>query len=57
MAQRVLSEWSGPELSYVSPPQVVKSFGYKTVAERTEKANEYRRRSDETRLPSRSRDA
>lgn len=47
MANSVLSEWSGSELRYVSPAQVVKSFGYKTVAERTPEAYEYRKRSVE----------
>ena len=35
MPQKVLTEWSGDKLIYVEPTQVVKSFGYALVKERT----------------------
>lgn len=47
MPQKVLTEWSGPHLIYVEPTQVVKSFGYALVRERTPDGNQYLRNAAE----------
>jgi len=41
MTQKVLTEWSGDKLIYVEPTQVVKSFGYALVKERTADGYQY----------------
>ena len=43
MAQKVLAEWSGSQLIYVEPTQVVKSFGYALVKQRTQDGDQYLR--------------
>ena len=46
MAQRVLPEWSGPDLIHVRAGQAVMSFGYNMyVRTRTQKTNQYIQRS------------
>ena len=41
MKQKVLTEWSGHKLIYVDPNQVVKSFGYALVKQRTRDGDHY----------------
>ena len=41
MTRRVLPEWNGPQLIYVEPTQVVKSFGYAGVRQRAPEAYGY----------------
>ena len=41
MPQRVIPEWSGPDLIYVTATQTIRSIGYDMIAERTPQTYEY----------------